>query len=116
MMGSSVVGANTCQAIKAIASGTPSKKVKRYVLNGSGPNSHACEKGLTECQVGVLPSDGFECIDAKTDLESCGGCTFSGEGQDCGSIPGVEGVSCQSGHCVIRKPTRRSFLFKRICG
>ena len=66
-----------------------------------------------------LVEQGFECVDLKADLKACGGCAsvdrayvnvrcvnmsalmnppFS---HDCTSIPGVQGVSCENGACVV---------------
>lgn len=44
---------------------------------------------------------GYECVDTTQELENCGGCTVDGAGQDCTQIPGVEGVGCLSGECVV---------------
>ncbi|GAA6064127.1 hypothetical protein JCM10212_006766 [Sporobolomyces blumeae] len=56
-----------------------------------------CPADQLACAVG----DGYECIDAQSDLESCGGCVADGEGQDCTAIFGAEGVMCQQGRCVV---------------
>lgn len=93
------VGGNLCAAAPATPSG--SKKTKRFVLNGSGPNVHECPAGHTACAVGSQLSDGFECIDAATNLEQCGGCVTDGLGQDCTAIPGVESVMCNQGSCIV---------------
>ncbi|ORY90684.1 hypothetical protein BCR35DRAFT_349630 [Leucosporidium creatinivorum] len=82
-------------------SGASSKKVKRYVLNGSGPNVDSCPSGQTACAVGNSLSDGFECIDSQNNLEQCGGCVTNGEGEDCTMIHGVEAVECQQGRCIV---------------
>lgn len=44
---------------------------------------------------------GYECLDVSTSLENCGGCTATGEGQDCTKIPHVDGVGCGGGQCQI---------------
>ncbi|KAF8308157.1 hypothetical protein DL93DRAFT_2087303 [Clavulina sp. PMI_390] len=53
-------------------------------------------------------SRGYECIDARTNVESCGGCSNplsispqSRIGQDCTQIPHASSVSCRSGGCVV---------------
>ncbi len=44
----------------------------------------------------------YECIDFATELESCGGCSSIGEGQDCMTIPNAISVGCESGVCLGR--------------
>ncbi|GAA5956463.1 hypothetical protein JCM21900_005339 [Sporobolomyces salmonicolor] len=101
----SVCGSGHCSSdyvCAVAASGAASRnKVKRYVLNGSGPNVNECPASQVACPVGASLSDGFECIDAQTNLEQCGGCVTNGEGQDCTAIFGVESVLCQLGRCVV---------------
>ncbi|KAI0800816.1 hypothetical protein C8Q74DRAFT_1192197, partial [Fomes fomentarius] len=65
-----------------------------------------CDLGLTACGIYGRAGDAWECIDASTDLESCGGCTipldaFSPHGVDCTAIPGVVDVSCRAGSCAV---------------
>ncbi|GAA5938980.1 uncharacterized protein JCM15063_004383 [Sporobolomyces koalae] len=51
-----------------------------------------------------LSSGGFECVDTKTQLTSCGGCVSQdgeGSGTNCLAIPGALGVECQEGKCVV---------------
>ncbi|PVF92127.1 hypothetical protein CPB86DRAFT_744697 [Serendipita vermifera] len=57
---------------------------------------------------GIDPELGpYECIDVRSNLESCGGCVPEGEtagedgGQDCTAIDHVSAVSCASGKCVV---------------
>jgi len=73
------------------------------------PNQ-VCGFGFTKCGAFNQRPDqngfGFECINTKTNLESCGGCTtaFGREraiGVDCTAIPGVSGVECEEGVCVV---------------
>lgn len=61
----------------------------------------------------------YECIDTRTNLESCGGCvvpySLTGSslddddeeepdmGVDCTALPGVSDVGCHAGRCVVRK-------------
>jgi len=42
----------------------------------------------------------YECIDFATELESCGGCASSGDGQDCSAIPNAISVGCEAGVCA----------------
>ncbi|GAA6038883.1 hypothetical protein JCM8097_000551 [Rhodosporidiobolus ruineniae] len=44
---------------------------------------------------------GYECIDTKQALDSCGGCASMGQGQDCTKIRGAMGVGCDAGSCVV---------------
>lgn len=54
---------------------------------------------------------GHECVDVRSDLESCGGCVAddapangersAGGGRDCSAIPHVDSVTCSGGACVI---------------
>ncbi|GAA5826332.1 hypothetical protein JCM5353_003796 [Sporobolomyces roseus] len=71
----------------ALAASAGSKKAKRA----------QCPADQLACSVG----DGYECIDAQTNLEQCGGCASDPEGQDCTAIFGVESVTCQQGQCVV---------------
>ncbi|KDE03139.1 hypothetical protein MVLG_06336 [Microbotryum lychnidis-dioicae p1A1 Lamole] len=44
---------------------------------------------------------GYECLDTRQALDSCGGCASTGEGQDCTKIRGAVGVGCDAGACVV---------------
>lgn len=59
----------------------------------------------TACPSSSSPSNpssaGYECLDPRTELQSCGGCATLGEGMDCTAIPGAMGVGCQDGQCVV---------------
>lgn len=44
---------------------------------------------------------GYECLDVTTSLESCGGCSSTGQGTDCTKIPHSSGVGCSGGQCFI---------------
>lgn len=44
-----------------------------------------------------------ECLDTRTELTSCGGCTSIGKGQDCSAIPYSKVSTCQAGRCVVEK-------------
>ncbi|KAH9845996.1 hypothetical protein C2E23DRAFT_872605 [Lenzites betulinus] len=74
-----------------------------------------CAPGQKSCPVygggGADNVRGYECVDVRSDLESCGGCvgpedSLLGErapdgGRDCSAIPNVDSVRCRSGACVI---------------
>lgn len=64
------------------------------------PSTVFCPDGLSACPIPATLG-GYECVDVKTELEQCGGCLADGAGQDCTQIPGVSGVGCQSGKCVV---------------
>ncbi|WVQ95600.1 hypothetical protein IAU59_002697 [Kwoniella sp. CBS 9459] len=73
-------------------------------------NQH-CPVGLTACLLNS-DSDAFECIDTRSDLESCGGCTVglygashnrTARGQNCEDLKGVAmgAVTCTRGQCEV---------------
>lgn len=81
------------------ASARSSRFIKRKFL---------CPGGQTACTVPGRGATSWECIDTKSDLESCGGCVLSAfnppgqqQGRDCTDIPGVFDVSCVEGHCIV---------------
>lgn len=59
-----------------------------------------CPEGQRACPISSVDG-GYECVDTNEELENCGGCTALGEGQDCTDIPGVSGVGCSKGQCVV---------------
>jgi hypothetical protein len=73
----------------------------------------ACRLPLTACPVShFLARDGssvagagFECLDTRANIESCGGCVtpFRGNkaGQDCTAIANADGVTCAAGTCIV---------------
>ncbi|KAL7409068.1 hypothetical protein BDY24DRAFT_402680 [Mrakia frigida] len=68
----------------------------------------ACPNSMQACSIVGLSgrrTSQFECLDIRTNIESCGGCLvpFGSQptGQDCTLIPNVEGVSCTKGRCVV---------------
>ncbi|KAK4688627.1 hypothetical protein P7C73_g1478, partial [Tremellales sp. Uapishka_1] len=68
----------------------------------SNLDSMYCPKNLHACSV-ITASGGawsYECIDPATELESCGGCASTGEGQDCSLIPHAMSVGCENGVCA----------------
>jgi len=62
-----------------------------------------CPSGLTACPITSVsgPTTDFECLDTVNELESCGGCTSVGKGQDCTAIRGAWNVGCQQGSCTV---------------
>ncbi|KAI0655596.1 hypothetical protein C8Q70DRAFT_923191 [Cubamyces menziesii] len=90
-------------------SGTPSRRRERR-------QSRECPRGHRSCPLygslgGVGYLRGFECVDVRNNLESCGGCvalddSLFGErtadgGRDCSAIPNVDSVTCKAGECII---------------
>ncbi|EPT04320.1 hypothetical protein FOMPIDRAFT_1114132 [Fomitopsis schrenkii] len=71
------------------------EKARRSILT--------CPDAMTACPIPGLtgPTGDFECIDPNAELESCGGCASTGEGQDCSKIEGVWNVGCERGSCAI---------------
>lgn len=66
-----------------------------------------CGAGLTSCPLGRAGR--FECLDTTRNIESCGGCTSVGNGEDCTAIEGAD-VACVNSKCVVSK-CRRGFNF-----
>ncbi|KAI0348014.1 hypothetical protein BDW22DRAFT_1424247 [Trametopsis cervina] len=62
-----------------------------------------CPTGLQACPLpGLMLSSGdYDCVDPVNDLNSCGGCSSTGEGQDCSAIEGVWNVGCVRGQCKV---------------
>jgi hypothetical protein len=63
--------------------------------------SSPCPAGLEACPISSLIGGSYECIDIAVELESCGGCSSLGEGQDCTAIPGAWNVGCEQGACAV---------------
>ncbi|KAH9486921.1 Protein priA [Psilocybe cubensis] len=59
-----------------------------------------CPSDLDACPISGLSGD-YECLDTSSELESCGGCTSVGQGQDCTKITGAWNVGCERGSCVV---------------
>ncbi|GAA5822782.1 hypothetical protein JCM10212_001512 [Sporobolomyces blumeae] len=52
--------------------------------------------------MGIMAGDGgYECVNVKEALDSCGGCASTGEGKDCTKIRGASGVGCEGSRCVV---------------
>ncbi|KAF9456373.1 hypothetical protein BDZ94DRAFT_1275865 [Collybia nuda] len=60
-----------------------------------------CPSGLDGCPISDVKAGDYECLDTTTELESCGGCTSLGLGQDCTAIVGAWNVGCDQGHCAV---------------
>ena len=57
------------------------------------------ESSHTKCPIPGLEHS-FECIDTRSNIESCGGCANAG-GVDCTAIKGIGAVTCSAGSCNI---------------
>ncbi|OCF33466.1 hypothetical protein I316_04887 [Kwoniella heveanensis BCC8398] len=101
----------------------------RYNQNNKMKRKSFCPGRMKAC---VIPEaeDSWECIDAETDLESCGGCvhseygaqpspngTFPASGIDCTTLPGVRlgGATCTNGECQIFSCKRKWTLKNGRC-
>ena len=67
----------------------------------------------------VKGSDGYECLDTKTSLESCGGCSSAGQGEDCTKIANTLGVGVSLVSALRRtqlmvQPVLRGFLHHSV--
>ena len=67
---------------------------------GKKRTSNLCPADLMACPIAGAQAGSYECIDPVNELESCGGCASTGEGQDCTAIVGAWNVSCDKGTCV----------------
>ncbi|OCF43638.1 hypothetical protein I317_02530 [Kwoniella heveanensis CBS 569] len=88
------------------------RKLKERAKRALTLKHQNCPPGLVSCRVGDH-QDAFECVDIKSDLESCGGCTtglygvVSGNatrvGKDCNTLTGVAmgAVTCTRGQCEV---------------
>jgi len=69
----------------------------------------SCSSGRTLCGVpGGSKGKGYDCVDTKSDLESCGGCVVKNSfgietpaGKDCSAIAHVDRVKCKSSSCHV---------------
>ncbi|WWD19347.1 hypothetical protein CI109_103806 [Kwoniella shandongensis] len=62
-----------------------------------------CPSGFAACPIpGAAANSGsYECLDAMTDLQSCGGCASMGTGVDCTAIAGARWMGCSKGQCEV---------------
>ena len=65
-------------------------------------NIALCPNNMEACPISGLmgPSGDYECLDTTAELESCGGCASTGDGQDCTAIEGAWNVACNQGSCA----------------
>ncbi|GAA6048211.1 hypothetical protein JCM3770_003713 [Rhodotorula araucariae] len=87
-------GSCSSASVCALAASPASRNRKR--------STNLCPSHHIACATGTGKlGDGYECIDAQTNLEQCGGCIADGTGVDCTGIFGVESVSCEAGRCLV---------------
>ncbi|KAJ3512435.1 hypothetical protein NLJ89_g3523 [Agrocybe chaxingu] len=79
---------------------TPSKYNGGYNNHGYNNHGYGYGYGGHKKRSANLTGD-YECLDTATELESCGGCTSQGKGQDCTKIEGAWNVGCEQGSCVV---------------
>lgn len=60
-----------------------------------------CPKNFAACPIPGRPQAEYECLNTLEDLQSCGGCTSMGTGQDCTAIRGAKWMGCVSGQCEV---------------
>ncbi|KAL8281058.1 hypothetical protein RQP46_006416 [Phenoliferia psychrophenolica] len=110
-------GFNSCPSCVLGPSQLPRKSKKSQLALDDSANSeqdlrakymesheYKCPGGERACPLGT--TGGYECLDTRTSLDSCGGCLVSESlhspvGKNCLSIPGVMGVACQDSACNI---------------
>jgi len=80
-------------------SATPKSGHKKRHLTSRAVTS--CPNNLDACPISGLLSGDYECLDTSVELESCGGCTSLGQGQDCTAIKGAWNVGCHNGRCKV---------------
>lgn len=86
---------------------TPSSKPGKGGYHGhkrahKARNVSLCPNSMEACPIAGLTglTDDWECLDTRTELQSCGGCASTGAGEDCTAIPGAWNVGCNEGKCV----------------
>ncbi|ORY82307.1 hypothetical protein BCR35DRAFT_278613 [Leucosporidium creatinivorum] len=63
--------------------------------------SHHFTKPRNDYSGIMIGAGGYECVDTQVSIDSCGGCSSTGEGQDCTLIPHAAGVGCDVGVCKV---------------
>lgn len=98
---------NKCQPISTPPSPKPPQPSYHYPAKNKKRAqkvrvNNLCPNEMAACPIadtyGVFTD--YECIDTKYDLQSCGGCSSTGAGNDCTAIPGAWNVGCEAGHCA----------------
>lgn len=93
---------------------SPAARQRRRTVS----NDLLCPYGHSAC---AIPGNkfGFECLDIRSDIESCGGCAFplpgATKGTDCTAVFGALDVSCQQGKCVVESCLEGYVLKGDVC-
>ncbi|KAI7955064.1 hypothetical protein MJO28_005464 [Puccinia striiformis f. sp. tritici] len=98
-------GSKYCGLCRTSCSGPRPSGLPRRSLNSSDASNIKCPSGLTACPISLTasftPSTGFECLDIKQEITSCGGCATLNKGVDCSTIDGAALTGCSDGVCKI---------------
>ncbi|KAJ7445276.1 hypothetical protein FB451DRAFT_1055731, partial [Mycena latifolia] len=95
-----------CTAVTTCPSANMRRRDAHLVRSGT-----ICPAGTERCGVwrqwAQQSYGAYDCVDTRTDLESCGGCVnpLAGDeaaGRDCTQIPGVSAVRCSAGECQVQ--------------
>lgn len=88
-----------CSLCPSKCAATPSARARR--VKRSQVALGLCPIGLSACPISPFSSSkGYECIDTHEEIESCGGCSTTGEGINCNTVPGVKFAGCAAGQCL----------------
>ncbi|EGG04968.1 uncharacterized protein MELLADRAFT_72264 [Melampsora larici-populina 98AG31] len=78
----------------------PSQAHSGYFRRSTSHKIRACQNSETSCPINSVDG-GYECLDLKVEVGSCGGCVSKKEGENCLLIEGADGVGCLEGKCVV---------------
>ncbi|KAJ7054096.1 hypothetical protein C8F01DRAFT_1163896 [Mycena amicta] len=108
------VAANTCPGPSSLP-----RAVKRdtKITTLHHARAHCGSRDAAVCGVANPKHEyDFECVDIRSDFDSCGGCVIqhpfpsleskSARGQECAAIRNARSVSCQNSKCVVQKCRR----------
>ncbi|KAH9821802.1 hypothetical protein DFH28DRAFT_532189 [Melampsora americana] len=88
-----------CSLCPSKCEATPSARARR--VKRSQVALGLCPIGLSACPISPFSSSkGYECIDTQEEIESCGGCSSTGEGINCNTVPGVKFAGCAASQCL----------------
>ncbi|WVF65357.1 hypothetical protein IAT40_000084 [Kwoniella sp. CBS 6097] len=76
----------------ASASGLARRKIRARLEQLRLEKQAPCPRGMTACSL-EGSADAYECIDTRSELESCGGCMY-GVYQDASHVNGTAGINC----------------------
>lgn len=78
-------------------------------------STYTCPEQFSACPLNDRKG-GWECVNTKEDVQSCGGCWSTGKGVDCTSFDSYASARCVKGVCQCRSISdwgRRCFLLMR---